>query len=53
MLNSGRVLSSHLETAIVKMALRGLFYSEFDNIAGPQIVFQAPPKCVFVSSVIC
>lgn len=34
------------------MALRGLFYSEFDNIAGPQIVFQAPPKYGFVFPVI-
>lgn len=34
------------------MALRGLFYSEFDNIAGPQIVFQAPPKYVPMFSVV-
>lgn len=26
--------------------IKGLFYSEFDNVAGPQIVFQAPHKCV-------
>lgn len=24
--------------------IKGLFYGEFDNVAGPQIVFQAPPK---------
>jgi hypothetical protein len=26
--------------------IRGLFYSEFDNVAGPVIVFQAPHECV-------
>ena len=24
--------------------IKGLFYSEFDNVAGPVILFQAPPK---------
>ena len=26
--------------------IKGLFYSEFDNVAGPVILFQAPPKWV-------
>jgi hypothetical protein len=26
--------------------IKGLFYSEFDNVAGPVILFQAPDKCV-------
>lgn len=29
--------------------IKGVFYSEFDNDAGPQIVFQAPPTCVVFS----
>ncbi|KAF0701090.1 Aste57867_8387 [Aphanomyces stellatus] len=26
--------------------IQGIFYSEFDNIAGPQIVYQAPPNAL-------
>lgn len=37
-----------LARRVLKIAtmIKGVFYSEFDNVAGPQIVFQAPYKQV-------
>jgi hypothetical protein len=39
-----RLRYHHHQARQASAMIKGVFYAEFDNVAGPQIVFQAPYK---------